>query len=41
MRTLQISRTAGFYLALALVCLFAVFPAVWMVITAFKQNADL
>jgi multiple sugar transport system permease protein len=40
-RTMQISRTAGFYAALVLFCLFAVFPALWMVITAFKQNSDL
>jgi multiple sugar transport system permease protein len=40
-RTMRISRTAGFYLALALCCVFAVFPAVWMVITAFKRNEDL
>jgi multiple sugar transport system permease protein len=40
-RMTQFSRTVGFYLALALFCLFAVFPALWMVITAFKQNSDL
>jgi multiple sugar transport system permease protein len=40
-RTMQISRAVGFYLALVLFCLFAVFPALWMVITAFKQNPDL
>ncbi|HET7850336.1 MAG TPA: carbohydrate ABC transporter permease [Pseudolabrys sp.] len=34
-------RTLGFYVALILLCIFAVFPAVWMVITAFKQNQDL
>ncbi|MGH6777738.1 MAG: carbohydrate ABC transporter permease [Bradyrhizobium sp.] len=34
-------RRTGFYVALLLFCVFAVFPAVWMVITAFKQNADL
>jgi multiple sugar transport system permease protein len=37
----RLSRTAGFYLALAVFCLFAVFPALWMAITAFKENADL
>src|SRR6185437_1525115 len=41
MRMAPISRTAGFYLALALFCLFAVFPALWMAITAFKRNTDL
>ena len=41
LQTIQISRTMGFYLALFLFCLFAVFPALWMVITAFKQNPDL
>ena len=39
MRTM--SRTVGFYLALMLLGTFAVFPALWMVITAFKQNSDL
>lgn len=37
----RIFRNIGFYLALALLCIFAVFPAAWMVITAFKRNADL
>jgi multiple sugar transport system permease protein len=37
----RIFRSLGFYLALVLLCLFAIFPALWMVITAFKQNADL
>jgi multiple sugar transport system permease protein len=44
MTKLSASRTVrlfGFYAALALLCLFAVFPALWMVITAFKQNQDL
>lgn len=41
MRTASIARTAGFYLALVLFCFFAVFPALWMVITAFKANTDL
>jgi multiple sugar transport system permease protein len=41
LRTIQISRMIGFYLALVLFCLFAVFPALWMVITALKQNPDL
>jgi multiple sugar transport system permease protein len=40
-QTMQICRAVGFYLALVLFCLFAVFPALWMVITAFKQNPDL
>ncbi|MGH7880551.1 MAG: carbohydrate ABC transporter permease, partial [Candidatus Binataceae bacterium] len=34
-------RRLGFYLGLLLFTLFAVFPAVWMVITAFKQDTDL
>jgi multiple sugar transport system permease protein len=34
-------RKAGFSLGLFLLCLFAVFPALWMVITIFKQNRDL
>lgn len=37
----RLSRTLGFYLALIVLCLFAIFPALWMVITAFKQNTDL
>ncbi len=41
MRTMSLSRAVGFYVALFLLCLFAVFPALWMVITAFKQNIDL
>lgn len=41
MRTRQIGRRLGFYVVLALFCLFAVFPALWMVITAFKSNGDL
>lgn len=41
MRTTSLLRAIGFYVALALLCLFAVFPALWMVITAFKQNIDL
>ncbi len=41
MTTMRFYRTIGFYLAVVLVCLFACFPAVWMVITAFKRNADL
>ena len=40
-RTMQTCRAVGFYLALVVFCLFAVFPALWMVITAFKQNPDL
>jgi multiple sugar transport system permease protein len=34
-------RKAGFSLGLFLLCLFAVFPALWMVITIFKQDQDL
>jgi multiple sugar transport system permease protein len=34
-------RRAGFSLGLFLLCLFAVFPALWMVITIFKQDQDL
>ncbi|MEH6952064.1 carbohydrate ABC transporter permease [Nitrobacter sp. NHB1] len=41
MRTTSAFRTVGFYTALVLLCLFAAFPALWMVITAFKQNTDL
>lgn len=41
MRTTSAFRTVGFYAALVLLCLFAAFPALWMVITAFKQNTDL
>jgi len=41
MRITSVARTIGFYVALALLGLFAVFPALWMVITAFKQNSDL
>jgi multiple sugar transport system permease protein len=41
MRTTSAFRTIGFYAALVLLCLFAAFPALWMVITAFKQNTDL
>lgn len=37
----RIFRSMGFYLALVLLCLFAIFPALWMVITTFKQNGDL
>lgn len=37
----RIIRKIGFYWVLALLCIFAVFPALWMVITAFKQNQDL
>ena len=38
---IRISRQVGFYVGLVLLCLFAIFPALWMVITAFKQNTDL
>ena len=41
MRMTGILRSFGFYLGLFLFCLFAIFPAVWMLITAFKSNADL
>lgn len=34
-------RRLGFYLGLFLFALFAVFPAVWMLISAFKRDADL
>lgn len=34
-------RRAGFSLGLFLLCLFAAFPALWMVITIFKQDQDL
>ncbi len=35
------ARNAGFHLALGLLCIFAVFPAIWMVITIFKRDQDL
>lgn len=38
MRTL---RNLGFFIALAVLTVFAVFPGVWMVITIFKHSADL
>lgn len=41
MQTMSWTRTVGFYVTLVVLCLFAVFPALWMVITAFKQNIDL
>lgn len=37
----KIFRKAGLYLGLALFTIFAVFPVVWMVITAFKEDGDL
>lgn len=37
----RISRRIGFYVGLFLLCVFAVLPAVWMVITAFKRDGDL
>lgn len=37
----RIIRKLGFYWVLALLCIFAIFPVVWMVITTFKQNQDL
>jgi len=38
---MTVLRRLGFYLGLLLFTLFAVFPIMWMVITAFKQDADL
>lgn len=37
----RVIRTAGFGVALVLFSAFAIFPILWMVITAFKQNNDL
>jgi multiple sugar transport system permease protein len=37
----KILRKLGFYLGLALFTVFAVFPVIWMVITAFKEDGDL
>ncbi|MEO7071889.1 MAG: carbohydrate ABC transporter permease [Rhodanobacter sp.] len=37
----RVLRRLGFYLALLLFTLFAVFPIVWMIITTFKQDGDL
>ena len=37
----RIARMIGFWIMLALFSLFAIFPILWMVITAFKQNNDL
>ncbi|HEX5327038.1 MAG TPA: carbohydrate ABC transporter permease [Acetobacteraceae bacterium] len=37
----RFGRKLGFYVVLVLLCIFAVFPAAWMVITAFKRNRDL
>ncbi len=37
----KLSRNVGFYIGLVLLCLFAISPALWMVITAFKRNGDL
>lgn len=37
----RLLRKLGFYGALFLLCLFAVFPALWMLITIFKRNQDL
>jgi multiple sugar transport system permease protein len=34
-------RVLAFCLALVVLCLFAIFPTLWMVITAFKRNGDL
>ncbi|MGA9855110.1 MAG: carbohydrate ABC transporter permease [Gammaproteobacteria bacterium] len=34
-------RRLGFYLGLLLFTLFSIFPVIWMVITAFKQDGDL
>ena len=41
MRTTTLFRSIGFYLGLLLLCIFAIFAAVWMLITAFKSNTDL
>jgi multiple sugar transport system permease protein len=38
---MTVLRRVGFYLALLLFTLFAVFPIVWMLITTFKQDGDL
>ncbi len=37
----RIFRMIGFYVGLVLFSVFAIFPAVWMLITAFKRNPDL
>jgi multiple sugar transport system permease protein len=37
----KILRKSGFYFGLLLFTVFAVFPEVWMVITAFKEEGDL
>ncbi|TAL89184.1 MAG: carbohydrate ABC transporter permease [Rhodanobacter sp.] len=37
----KILRRSSFYLGLLLFTMFAVFPVIWMVITAFKQDGDL
>ncbi|MGH8148097.1 MAG: hypothetical protein ACREPY_17420, partial [Rhodanobacteraceae bacterium] len=34
-------RRSGFWLGMVLFAVFAIFPAVYMVISAFKQNGDL
>lgn len=38
---MRVLRRLGFYTALLLFTLFAVFPVVWMLITTFKQDGDL
>jgi multiple sugar transport system permease protein len=38
---MTVLRRLGFYIALLLFTLFAVFPIVWMLITTFKQDGDL
>ena len=38
---MRVLRRLGFYTALLLFTLFAVFPIVWMLITSFKQDGDL
>jgi multiple sugar transport system permease protein len=38
---MTVLRRLGFYIALLLFTLFAVFPIVWMIITTFKQDGDL
>ena len=37
----KILRRLGFWFALALFAIFAIFPAVYMLISAFKQDGDL
>lgn len=37
----KIVRRIGFWLGMAFFALFAIFPTIWMLISSFKQNADL